>query len=413
MATATKMKRGQVTEALVARIAEIHDFLNLYNIERKEQIDLALMCMIGGIDGLFIGPPGTGKTWMLELMLLLVDDADQDDLFSTLVFKETPADDILGPRSLPAMKEGRIERLMDGFLPRSRMGYLDEIFKASPTLVNALLDLLANRKLKVGANVHDCSDLLVIYGSSNELPDREDMLPFRDRWGVTNIVPPVKAPENRRKVLEIQDAYQANARTLDLSDAPRITLDEITQARQEARMVELPSALLENIVKAEEKWEGHGFLPSQRRMGQIIMGLKTRAWMRGAGEASTDDMIVAQHMAWNHPDDADAAREVVLEFANAFARKAARMKEALEPILTEMDRVKREVQTAGTDQALIEAQMEDAFKVMRDLRRLKREASDQITQGEQAGHDVDDLKAVLGEITRANEWVTKTFAEDD
>jgi Mg-chelatase subunit ChlI len=111
------------------------------------------------------------------------------------------------------------------------VAYLDEIFKASPTLVNSLLDIMANRKLKVGRNVHDMRSAPVHHRvSSNELPDREDMAPFRDRFGLTKFVQPVRAPEGRKAVMRIQDEYQASARNIDMSDAPKLKLDDIRRS---------------------------------------------------------------------------------------------------------------------------------------------------------------------------------------
>lgn len=412
MATITPAKRGEVTGSLVARCEEIFStsktnpgFLMGYNVEREEEIELLLLSLIGNIDTLLVGEAGVGKTWLIELLMLLLDGAKREDFFNTMIFKETPAQDVLGPMDLSAMKDGRIERIMDGFLPTARVAYLDEVFKGSPTLLNALLDMMAQRKLKVGRNIHDASQLLVIYGSSNELPDREDLLPFRDRWGITKVVQAVRAPENRRTVMRIQDEYQASARSIDLGSAPKLTLDEVSIIRAEVRRVEIPDQLIETMVEAQDRWGGKGFQPSQRRVGQMLMAIKARAWSRGRGTASTDDIIVCQHMAWNHPDHAKDAHDVVIEFANTFAKKAARMKEALEPVLTEITNVRDQINSGSNP----DDHMEAGFKAMRDLRRLKRETKNDIETGQNQGHDVRDLENVLSEITRAHDWVQETL----
>lgn len=405
--------RGTVTSSLVDRYGEIFDrktgFLTTYNVEREEQIELLGLSLISGIDPLFLGDPGVGKTWMIELMLGCLVGASKDDFFNTLVFKETPADDVLGPRSLPAMKKGEIERLTAGFLPTSVVGYLDEIFKASPTLVNSLLDLFANRKLKIGRNTLDCRQLLVIIGSSNELPDREDMLPFRDRFGLTNFVPPVRTPEGRKRVMTIQDEFQANARNIDMTSAPQLDLSEVRQIRTEVAGINVPDPVKETLATAMERWEGKGFLPSMRRQGQMIAGLKARAWSHGRGHVTTDDMMLLQHMAWNHPDHVKDAHDVVMEFANVFARKGSRMREALEPVTTELDRIKSEM---GSGEPT-EEHLSDAFKSMRSLRTMRKEAKDQIDQGKNQGHDTTDLEAVLSEINRAHAWVESAITGDE
>ena len=103
MATKTAIKRGTVTPHLVERYQEIFGrdgFLREYNIERDEQIDLLGLSLVAGLDPLFLGEPGVGKTWMIQLMLrtIVTNGTGNSRLFNTLVFKETPADDVLGPR---------------------------------------------------------------------------------------------------------------------------------------------------------------------------------------------------------------------------------------------------------------------------------------------------------------------------
>jgi MoxR-like ATPase len=414
-ATAAPPARGTVSQDLVKRYNEIFDrkdgFLTRYNVEREEQIELLGISLVTGIDPLFLGDPGVGKTWMIELLLMLLDGASDEDFFNTLVFKETPADDILGMRSLPAMKAGKIERIMDGFLPTAVVAYLDEIFKASPTLVNSLLDVMANRKLKVGKTVHQLSQLLCIFASSNELPDREDMLPFRDRFGLTNVVQPVRTPEGRKRVMTIQDEYQSGGKSLDLSNAPRLTLDEVAKIRLEVMGLHFPDPVKEILSTCMERFEGKGFLPSMRRQGQMIAGLKGRAWSQGRDHVTTDDVILLQHMAWNQLDHADDARTVVLEFANVFARKGARMREALEPILTELEEVKTEISQNGGEPS--EDHLQRAFKSMRDLRRMRKEAKEEIEKGQLAGHDTSDLEAVQSDVNRAYQWVETTMTGDE
>jgi MoxR-like ATPase len=408
----TAIPRGQVTDDLVKKHGEIFDpkngFLAQYNVEREDQIELLGLTMVTGIDCLLLGDPGVGKTWLIELMLQCITGTSRGDLFNTMVFKETTADDILGPRDPMAMKKGEINRLLDGFLPTAVLAYLDEIFKCSPTLANSMLDIMAQRKLKVGKNLIDVGQLLAIFGSSNELPEREDLWPFRDRWGATQVVPPVRAPENRKRVYRIQDEFQANARTVDMTGAPKLTLDEIRQMRAEVARIEIPDVVNETLDTAYERWSGAGHPPSPRRMGQIILAIKGHAWSKGRGQATTDDILVGKDMAWNLLDHADSARNIVMEFANEFTRKANRMREALEPILTKLSEVRGTISGKPTDE-----QLEDMFKVMRDLRRSKREAQDQIEEGERQGHDVSEVRAVLDTINEAHSYIEKTMAEDD
>jgi hypothetical protein len=192
-------------------------FLAKHNVERDEEIEILGLCTTSGVDGLLLGEPGVGKTWMIELLLQCLPGAE---LFNTLIMKEMSADEVLGPRSLKALKDDQLVRLTLGFMPEANFAYLDEIFKGPPPVLNALLSLMAERKLKFAGKVIDCSQLISIIMSSNELPEREDLLAMRDRIGLTKFVQAVRSPEGKRQVADIQIDYIERG-GLDLTDIPR------------------------------------------------------------------------------------------------------------------------------------------------------------------------------------------------
>lgn len=421
-ATLTQIKRGTVTDALVQEWASVFSkpqpsqgkpggFMHTYNVEREEPIELLGLCLLGGIDCLYLGDPGTGKTWMLELLLMLIDGVDEDDFFSTLVFKETPADDVLGPRDLPSLKAGLIKRITDGYLPSSVLAYIDEVFKASPTLLNALLDLYANRVLKVGKDRIKADQLLMIVSSSNELPEREDLAAFRDRYGLTYFVQPVRTPEGRVKVMQIQDEHQAGGSSLDLTNAPMLHLDHITTMRHEVSRIVVPDQVMQTMTEAQEKWDSANHPPSQRRIGQMLKAMKARAWSQGRGEVLRSDLVICQHMAWNNPQDYESARNIVLEFASTSAREARRMRESLEPYTTTLETLRAAVNNASPvdRQQVVDDQMVEAFGVMRDMRRLEREVKSAVTRAEQQGDDTTELESVAKEIRQADTFIQKTW----
>jgi MoxR-like ATPase len=200
--------------------------------------------------------------------------------------KEMGADELIGPRSIPAMKAGKVERVMDGFLPKAHIGYLDEVFKGSPPVLNAILDLQANRQLKVGGKVVSAKQLILIIGSSNELPDREDLMAFRDRWGVTKFVQPVRCAR-RQAPCHGDPARGAVRRRPDrLLEHAEARAGRSRAGAGEAMAVAW-TPCYDAMLEAQEKWEGAGHPPSQRRIGQIIRVMKARAWTKGRGELHT------------------------------------------------------------------------------------------------------------------------------
>lgn len=410
MATATATKPTTDLHARFSTIFGKDGFLNEHNVERTEEIELLALSILAGVDALFLGDPGTGKTWMIEL---LVDHALVEmSLFSHLLAKDQSADEVLGPRSLKGLKEDKITRITNGYLPDSNFAYLDEVFKASPPMLNPLLDVLANRVLKMGGQVKDCRQLVAVIMSSNELPEREDLLAFRDRIGITKKVEPVRTAEGRRRVTDIQLAAQTEG--IDTSALVPLTLTEIEQIRDEVRVLDVPDAVREMMGKAQQKWLEAGHPPSQRRVGQMWRVIKAHAWMRGASEVGADDLVPCQHMAFNSLDDATSARAVILEFASAFTRKAERLKQSLEPVLTQMDELKLQIANADTKEAK-EALMDSGFKFLRQLRDIKKEGTKQVKEGTSQGQDVQPIEDVLTEVGEAYTWAEKalTGADED
>lgn len=378
-------------------------FLARHNVERPVEIELAALATIAGVDPLFLGERGVGKTWLIEL-LCKYGFADDVRLFTHLLAKDQSSDEVLGPRSLKAMEEDRIARMMDGYLPTAHYSYLDEIFKASPTMLNPLLDIFANRTYKMGGVVVDCGQLIAVFASSNELPDREDLEPFRDRIAITRKVEPVATPEGRRRVTDIQLDFQSNG--IDTDGLEPLTLADIASIRLEAKQVIVPDAIRDVMGEMQQKWLEANHAPSQRRIGQMWKVVKAHAWLSGRNEATADDLVPVQHMAFNRMEDAASARKVVMEFASAFTRKTDTLRDAMEPKLKQMDEL-REALVATADKTQRRELLKGGFDHVRDLKELHEDGVKLRANGEKTGHDTTDLDELLHNVDQAVEWGNK------
>lgn len=393
---------------LLARVNALREFLERHNVERKDEIELLLLSILAAVDALFLGEPGVGKTYMIELLVKF--GLTDMEMFSHLLAKDMSADEVLGPRDIMAMKEGKIRRLTEGYLPDAHIGYLDEVFKTSPPMLNPLLDLTANRILKMGGEIKNCSQLIAVVMSSNELPDREDLQAFRDRIGITKKVEPVRTAEGRRAVTDLQLDQQA--RGVDATGVEPLTLTEIEEIRDEIHMVEVPDTIREMMGDAQQKWLEAGHAPSQRRIGQMWRVIKAHAWLSGRTEVNADDLIPCQHMAWNKPDDYKSARAIILEYATAFTRKAEELRQAMEPILSGMDELRANVAAAENADAK-DKLIEQGFKLIRQMNKLKQRCTKMTREGEEQGQDVSTLKEVQDEIDRSHAWAETIMATLD
>lgn len=385
---------------LLDRFQSIRDFLKRYNVERDEEIELMLLAMIAPNDLLFLGDPGVGKTWAIEL--LTEHCITGADLFTHLCAKDQSAGEILGERDPMALKQGRVARITDGMLPTAHFAYLDEIFKSSPPMLNPLLDIYAKRQLKIGGKTHDCKQLITIFMSSNELPDREDLMAFRDRIAITKFVQPVKTPEGRRAVSMIQLGAPEVA-DVDTTGLVPLTLDEIQTIRKQVRGIQVSDAVLDTMGEIEQQCLEAKHPISQRRKGSIWKMVKAHAWARGGDSVRPDDFMIAEHMLWNLASDVESAHNIVLRYANRFMRRAKALREELEPIMADMDQLKQQLDDADTREAKLSVQ-QSGYHFMQKLESLKDKARDYMKEGEYEGQDISDLRDALAEVKRATKW---------
>jgi hypothetical protein len=123
-------------------------------------------------------------------------------------------------------------------------------------------------------------------------------------------------------------------------------------------------------------------------------------------------MMLLQHVFWLDPDHKDVAYRNVLEFANAFARKAQQIRDAFEPTLQELDRLRQAFADAGEGDPPDDA-LNDAFRVMKHLRGFEKQAKEAMSEGRKQGHDVSELDKLQREITDARAWVRKNLLGDE
>src|SRR5215210_8384999 len=84
-------------------------------IERDEEVDLVLTALLANEHVLLVGPPGCGKSLLLDSLLSWTGG----NKFSILFTKYSTPEEVLGPVSLAALKEDRYVRVTTGKLPEA------------------------------------------------------------------------------------------------------------------------------------------------------------------------------------------------------------------------------------------------------------------------------------------------------
>ncbi|NJM06097.1 AAA domain-containing protein [Candidatus Gracilibacteria bacterium] len=112
-------------------------------LERDEAVRAALVAVIARQHIVLIGAPGTAKSMLVELLAERVTDtSSSSQAFVWLLTRFTTPDELFGPISVAGLKKDEYRRITTNKLPEAFFAFLDEIFKANSTVLNALLSLL-------------------------------------------------------------------------------------------------------------------------------------------------------------------------------------------------------------------------------------------------------------------------------
>src|SRR5689334_17478197 len=84
-------------------------------IEREDEVDLVLTALVANEHVLLVGPPGCGKSLLLDSVLSWTGGTK----FSILLTKFSTLEELMGPVSLAALKEDRYVRVTAGKLPEA------------------------------------------------------------------------------------------------------------------------------------------------------------------------------------------------------------------------------------------------------------------------------------------------------
>src|SRR5687767_530845 len=99
-------------------------------IEREDEVDLVLTALVANEHVLLVGPPGCGKSLLLDSVLSWTGGTR----FSILLTKFTTVEEVMGPVSLTALKADKYLRVTTGKLPEADYAFIDEAFKGSSAI---------------------------------------------------------------------------------------------------------------------------------------------------------------------------------------------------------------------------------------------------------------------------------------
>lgn len=290
------------------KLKMLHNDLNHGLVEREKTIKLALLSVLAEENLLLIGPPGTGKSLIARRLAecFKSNEDTQDDYFEYLLTKFSTPEEVFGPLSISELKLDRFKRNTHGYLPSVRIAFLDEIFKASSSILNALLTILNERIYHNGSNAEKVK-LQALIAASNELPTgQEELNALYDRFLVRCFVDYVSEGSLSR-LFDV---------SIDAEVKGRLSYSELDTIKRAALGITISQPMRELI---ECIWLKHRELfkedrreqLSDRRLIKVLHLLRVSAATNERSEIDLSDLMLLKDCLWSHPDNASKVLELV------------------------------------------------------------------------------------------------------
>ena len=282
------------------RIRNLIQILSKQMFEREQIIALCVLAGVAGANSFLYGAPGTAKSLISRR---IAAGFEVTEYFEYLMNRFSTPEELFGPVSLKALKQDQYIRKTEHYLPKAEFAFLDEIWKASPAILNTLLTLLNEKTFKNGDVVQQVP-LKVLISASNEIPQPEEGLDaLYDRFILRLQVHPIQEQQHFFQLLQAAPS----STKLKVSEELKISRDELLLWREQIYQVDLPDHVLHALIKIREQLQQQfaerQIYISDRRWQRIAYLIKAAAFLNGRDQVIISDLFILKHCLWNQLDD--------------------------------------------------------------------------------------------------------------
>lgn len=367
------------------KIKKIREELKQTFLERGDLIDGALAALLSSHHLLIIGPPGTAKSMLADELCRRIEGANY---FQWLLTRFTTPEEIFGAVSLKALEQDDYRRVTARKLPEAHIAFLDEIFKANSSILNAILTLINERLFHNGKEVTRVP-LLTLFGASNELPEEEELTALYDRFLVRFVVNYIAEDFRFLRMLESQKAPE---RTI-------LSLAELTAMQTQVRDVTIPSHVYRSIADIRRELNKKNIQASDRRYRQSLPLLQAYAYLEGEKEVYEKHLFFLEHVLWRDPAEHEQVRATIRELLLGYEEEITELlyesreirESALEPGKTSDERAR----------ALIEFHTK--------LRNILTKVDQIMDKAKRMGRPLDRVNSVRNEIEQLQKDMLEQF----
>ena len=295
------------------RINKILHALNENLFEREEIVQLALLTTISGESIFLLGLPGVAKSLIARRIKEIFKDGNS---FEYLMNRFSTPDEIFGPIAISKLKkDDTYERITEKYLPTADIVFLDEIWKAGPSIQNSLLTVI-NEKIYRNGQQEIEIPLKGLISASNELPAKgEGLEALWDRFIIRYLVKNISDPNKFNAFLSTENiGFDAK-----IDDKHKITNAEYQKWQTSISKVTISDEALNviNVIRNyivkfnNQKDTKKPIYVSDRRWKKIVKILKTSAFLNDRKVIDLMDCFLIAHTIWDEVEQISIVKEFV------------------------------------------------------------------------------------------------------
>ena len=287
------------------------EILNNGLVGKEKVMKLGLLSILSGENMILVGPPGTAKSEISRRLREILADSGSETYFEYLFTKFTTPEEIFGPLSIKQLQNDKFERNTEGYMPSSRIVFLDEIFKANSSILNTLLTILNERVFHNGLK-REKTPLISLIGASNELPfENDELTALYDRFLIRVVVGYVSDDE-------IEELLDIKETEMEIPAEIKFTESDLNEIRNESEKVRVTFGIKKTIMQIRQDYnkifaEDNHEIISDRKLVKMVKLLKISAYLNGRDKVDFSDLILLTNCLWNNPENIEKVTKLVLE----------------------------------------------------------------------------------------------------
>ena len=287
------------------------EILNNGLVGKEKVMKLGLLSILSGENMILVGPPGTAKSEISRRLREILADSGSETYFEYLFTKFTTPEEIFGPLSIKQLQNDKFERNTEGYMPSSRIVFLDEIFKANSSILNTLLTILNERVFHNGLK-REKTPLISLIGASNELPfENDELTALYDRFLIRAIVGYVSDDE-------IEELLDIKETDMEIPAEIKFTESDLNEIKNESEKVRVTFGIKRTIMQIRQEYnkifaEDNHEIISDRKLVKMVKLLKISAYLNGRDKVDFSDLMLLTNCLWNNPENIEKVTKLVLE----------------------------------------------------------------------------------------------------